>query len=131
MITTAIHNQSNIGRPMELVTQAYRVAPGAVRHLRRRVTDTVLDSLNASNWRQAFAAAELLEHALRDPDGPSDQPPSNLEQAAWKEEFQDTLQRLNVVLDQHPLPASVQYGVARSVARFFCSAPSVASRTLC
>jgi hypothetical protein len=116
--TAAVHYQRKAGRRMEIVTQAYRVNPGAVRPLRRQVIDAILDSLSSANRRQAFAAAELLEHALRYPDGPSDQPPSDLEMAAWTEEFLDTLQRLNAVLDQHPLPAPVLYRVARSVARF-------------
>ena len=118
LITTADHLQSKPGRPMEIVTQVYRKYPGAVRPLRRQVIDAILDSLSSTSRRQAFAAAELLEHALRYPDGPSDQPPSDLEMAAWTEEFQDTLQRLNAVLDRHPLPAPVLYRVARSVARF-------------
>jgi hypothetical protein len=116
--TAAVHYQRKAGRRMEIVTQAYRVNPGAVRPLRRQVIDAILDSLSSTNRRQAFAAAELLEHALRYPDGPSDQPPSDLEMAAWTEEFLDTLQRLNAVLDRHPLPAPVLYRVARSVARF-------------
>jgi hypothetical protein len=118
LITTADHLQSKPGRPMEIVTQVYRKYPGAVRPLRRQVIDAILDSLSSTSRRQAFAAAELLEHALRYPDGPSDQPPSDLEMAAWTEEFQDTLQRLNAVLDRHPLPAPVLYRIARSVARF-------------
>jgi broad specificity phosphatase PhoE len=103
---------------MEIVTQIYRVNPAAVRPLRRQVIDAILNSLSNANRRQAFAAAELLEHALRYPDGPSDQLPSELKLAAWREEFQDTLRRLNAVLDRHPLPAPVLYRVARSVARF-------------
>jgi hypothetical protein len=116
--TAAVPYQRKAGRRMEIVTQAYRVNPGAVRPLRRQVIDAILDSLSSTNRRQAFAAAELLEHALRYPDGPSDQPPSDLEMAAWTEEFLDTLQRLNAVLDLHPLPAPVLYRVASSVARF-------------
>lgn len=118
LITTVDHLQSKPGRPMEIVTQVYRVNPKAVRPLRRQVIDAILESVSSTNRRQAFAAAELLEHALRYPNGPSDQPPSELELAAWTEEFQDTLQRLNAVLDRHPLPAPVLYRVACSVARF-------------
>ena len=118
LITTADHLQRKPGRSIEIVTQVYRVNPAAVRPLRRQVIDAILDSLSSANRRQVFAAAELLEHALRYPDGPSNQPPSELEMAAWTEEFLDTLQRLNAVLDRHLLPAPVLYRVARSVAPF-------------
>jgi hypothetical protein len=116
--TTAHHLQSKAGSPMEIVTHFYRVNPGAIRPLRRHVIDAILDSLSATNRRQAFAAAELLDNALRYPDGPSDQPPSELELVAWTEEFQDTLQRLNARLDRHRLPSPALVRVAQSVARF-------------
>jgi hypothetical protein len=131
LITTAIHYQSKPGRPMEIVPQAYSVNPKAVRPLRQQVIDAILESLSSTNRRQAFAAAELLEHALRYPDGPSEQPPSDLKLAAWMEEFQDTLHRLNTVLDRHHLPALVLYRVARSLARFsFHSKPRKANMVL-
>jgi hypothetical protein len=118
LITTADHLQSKPGRPMEIVTQVYRVNPAAVRPLRRQVIDAILNSLSSANRRQAFAAADLLEHAVRYPDGWPELPLSDLEKEFWTEEFQDTLQRLNAMLDLHNLPAPVLVRVAQSVARF-------------
>jgi hypothetical protein len=118
LITTANHLQSKPGRPMEIVTQVYRVNPAAVRPLRRQVIDAILNSLSSANRRQAFAAADLLEHAVRYPDGWPELPLSDLEKASWTEEFQDTLQRLNAMLDLHNLPAPVLVRVAQSVARY-------------
>jgi glutaredoxin-related protein len=118
LITTTDHLQSKPGRPMEIVTQVYRVNPGAVRPLRRQVIDAILNSLSSANRRQAFAAADLLEHAVRYPDGWPELPLSDPEKAYWTEEFQDTLQRLNAMLDLHNLPAPVLVRVAQSVARY-------------
>ena len=118
LITTTDHLQSKPGRPMEIVTQVYRVNPAAVRPLRRQVIDAILDSLSSANRRQVFAAAELLEHAVRYQNGWPELPLSDLELAAWTEEFQDTLQRLNAMLDLHNLPAPVLVRVAQSVARY-------------
>jgi hypothetical protein len=118
LITTADHLQSKPGRSMEIVTQVYRVNPEAVRPLRRKVIDAILNSLSSANRRQAFAAADLLEHAVRYPDGRPELPLSDLEKASWTEEFQDTLQRLNAMLDLHNLPAPVLVRVAQSVARY-------------
>ena len=118
LITTADHLQSKPGRPMEIVTQVYRVNPAAVRPLRRQVIDAILNSLSSANRRQAFAAADLLEHAVRYPDGWPELPLSDLEKTSWTEEFQDTLQRLNAMLDLHNLPAPVLVRVAQSVARY-------------
>jgi hypothetical protein len=118
LITTADHLQSKPGRPMEIVTQVYRVNPAAVRPLRRQVIDAILNSLSSANRRQAFAAADLLEHAVRYPDGWPELPLSDPENASWTEEFQDTLQRLNAMLDLHNLPAPVLVRVAQSVARY-------------
>jgi len=118
LITTADHLQSKPGRPMEIVTQVYRVNPAAVRPLRRQVIDAILNSLSSANRRQAFAAADLLEHAVRYPDGWPELPLSDPEKASWTEEFQDTLQRLNAMLDLHNLPAPVLVRVAQSVARY-------------
>jgi hypothetical protein len=103
---------------MEIGTQVYRVNPAAVRPLRRQVIDAILNSLSSANRRQAFAAADLLEHAVRYPDGWPELPLSDLEKASWTEEFQNTLQRLNAMLDLHHLPAPVLVRVAQSVARY-------------
>ena len=118
LITTTDHLQSKPGQPMEIVTQVYRVNPAAVRPLRRQVIDAILNSLSSANRRQAFAAADLLEHAVRYPDGWPELPLSDPEKAYWTEEFQDTLQRLNAMLDLHNLPAPVLVRVAQSVARY-------------
>jgi hypothetical protein len=118
LITTADHLQSKPGRPMEIVTQVYRVNPAAVRPLRRQVIDAILNSLSSANRRQAFAAADLLEHTVRYPVGWPELPLSDPEKASWTEEFQDTLQRLNAMLDLHNLPAPVLVRVAQSVARY-------------
>ena len=118
LITTADHLQSKPGRPMEIVTQVYRVNPAAVRPLRRQVIDAILNSLSSANRRQTVAAADLLEHAVRYPDGWPELPLSDPEKASWTEEFQDTLQRLNAMLDLHNLPAPVLVRVAQSVARY-------------
>jgi hypothetical protein len=118
LITTVVHYQSKPGRPREIVPQYYRVNPSAVSPLRRHVIDAILESLSNTNRRQSFAAAELLERALRYPDGPSDQAPSDLEREAWTDEFRDTLQRLTIVVNRYPLAAPVLFRVACSVARF-------------
>ncbi|MBM5817464.1 MAG: hypothetical protein FJ083_13035 [Cyanobacteria bacterium K_Offshore_surface_m2_239] len=118
LITTADHHQYKPGRRMEIVTQVYRVNPAAVRPLRRQVIDAALDSLSSDKRRQAFAAAELLEHAVRYPDGWPELPLSDLEKASWTEEFQDTLRRLNAILEEHQLPAPILVRVAQSVARY-------------
>ena len=118
LITTAFHYQSKLGRHMEIVPEAYRVNPVTVRVLRKQVIGAILDSLSNANRRQAFAAAELFEHAVRYPDGLPELPLSDLEKASWTNEFQDTLRRLNAMLDEHDLPAPVLVRVAQSVARY-------------
>ncbi|MEB3260508.1 MAG: hypothetical protein VKP63_07780 [Cyanobacteriota bacterium] len=118
LITTVDHLQSQPGRPLEIVTQICRVNPAAVRPLRRQVIDAILNSLSSANRRQAFAAADLLEQAVRYPDGWPELPLSDHEKASWTEEFQDTLQRLNAMLDLHNLSAPVLVRVAQSVARY-------------
>lgn len=83
--------------------------------MRRRVIDAIFEGLTSDNQNQAFAAAELLQSAIRGPIGLLNRAPSAAERADWSQEFVDTLRRLNDVLDSHAVAAPVLVRIGQSV----------------
>lgn len=99
----------------EITISAYGVNTETVAPMRRRVVDAILDGITSDNQRQAFAAAELLQSAVRGPIGLLSRAPSATERADWSQEFADTLRRLNAVLDSHDIAAPVMVRIGQSV----------------
>jgi transcriptional regulator with XRE-family HTH domain len=99
----------------ELTLSAYGVNVETVAPMRHRVVDAILDGITSDNQRQAFAAAELLNSALRGPIGLLNRAPSATERADWSQEFVDTLQRVNGVLESHTIAAPVLVRIGQSV----------------
>ena len=98
-----------------ITLSAYGVDTATVASMRRRVIDSILEGITSDNQNQAFAAAELLQSAIRGPIGLLNRAPSAEERADWSQEFVETLRRLNDVLDSHAIAAPVLVRVAQSV----------------
>lgn len=99
----------------EITLSAYGVNTETVAPMRRRIVDAVLEGITSDNQRQAFAAGALLQSAVRGPIGLLNRAPSATERADWSHEFEDTLRRLNAVLDSHEIAAPVLVRIGHSV----------------
>lgn len=104
----------------------YGVNHKAVAAMRRRIIDTIIESLSSKNKQQAFTAAEMLQTALRGPIGMFNRKPTDAEVSEWSQEFADTLVRVNATLEVAHLPAVVLVHLAQSVSwhAFYSTAPS-------
>jgi len=94
---------------------SYGVNLEAVQSARQRIIDAILDSLTSDNSRRAYAAAETLQNALRGPIGAMNRKTSDEENADWEKEFTDTLERVNSLIERHPLSPVVLTRIAESV----------------
>lgn len=94
---------------------SYGVDIESVQAVRRRIIDVILESLTSDNKRRAYDAAETLHNALRGPIGVMNRAPSDKEGADWEEEFTDTLERVNSLIEHQFLPPVVLIRIAESV----------------
>ncbi len=81
-----------------------------VAQVRRRVVAALLDSINHSNQRRAFLAAQHLSDALR---GPITTEPGVAD--PWGDEFFETLEKIGALVDATSTAAPVLVRVAESV----------------
>ncbi|OGA69419.1 MAG: transcriptional regulator [Betaproteobacteria bacterium RIFCSPLOWO2_12_FULL_65_14] len=98
-----------------ITLSAYGVNTKAVRPIRRRIIDAILESLQSDNKRRAFEAAKLLQSAVHGPIGLMNRTPSDTERAEWSAEFVDTLERVNALIETHQFPPVILMRVAQSV----------------
>jgi transcriptional regulator with XRE-family HTH domain len=94
---------------------AYGVDIEAVRPVRRRIVDTILESLTSDHKRQAYEAAKALQHAIHGPIGLMNRRASEEEQVDWESEFADTLERVNRLIEETSLAPVIMLRVAESV----------------
>ena len=104
----------------------YGVNHEAVAAMRRRIIDTLIESLSCINKQQAFTAAEMLQTALHGPIGMFNRKPTDAEVSEWSQEFADTLVRTNAKLEAVHLPAVILVRLAQSVSwhAFYSTEPS-------
>ena len=94
---------------------AYGVNHDAVRAVRNRIIDAILDSLTSGTQRRAYNAAIALQAATHGPMGLLNRNPSAAERDEWSKEFVETLERVNDVLDRTVLPPVILLRIASSV----------------
>jgi hypothetical protein len=88
----------------------YAVQREKVQQVRQRIIDQLLSSLSHTNQRRAFLAAQHLADALHAPIGAQSGAPER-----WADEFFETLERIDAVLDAVKVSAPVLLKVAASV----------------
>lgn len=88
----------------------YAVQRERVIDVRQRVISALCANVSHAHQRRAFLAAGLLGDALRGPMAP----PAGTDDS-WGDEFVDTLQRLDTLLDTRPIIAPVLVRIAESI----------------
>jgi len=94
----------------QITLSMYAVQREKVQEVRQRIIDHLLSSLSHANQRRAFLAAQHLADALHAPIGAQSGAPE-----PWADEFFETLQRIDAVLDAVKVSAPVLVKVAASV----------------
>jgi transcriptional regulator with XRE-family HTH domain len=94
----------------QITLSMYTVQREKVQRVRQRIIDRLLSSLSHANEHCAFLAARHIADALHGPvaANPGDPEP-------WADEFSETLQRIDTVLDEVKISAPVLLKVAASV----------------
>jgi transcriptional regulator with XRE-family HTH domain len=94
----------------QITLSMYAVQRENVRRVRQRIIDQLLSSLSHANERRAFLAAEHLADALHGPVAAQRGAPE-----PWTDEFVETLQKIDAVLDAVRVSDPVLLKVATSV----------------
>lgn len=101
---------TSAAKSREITISTYAVQLGKVKAVRQRIIAELLASLSNRNQRRAFLAAQHLADALRGPMA-AQRDITN----SWGDEFLETLEKVDLLLDTVDVPATILLRVAESV----------------
>lgn len=99
----------------KITRSAYGVNIERVRGIRQEIIAAALQSLTATIPRRAYAAAKLLEVAIRGPMGVMGWQPSDDELNEWSQEADQTLERIHAIVSEQHIEPVVLVRLAESL----------------
>lgn len=102
-------------RGLSISFKPFTVRAQAVRHLRKKILDTLFRSMCQGRIRVAVRAARALGDGLRAPIGLMGSNPTKAEKSTWTPEFVDTINRVGQILGAASVDPAVSVELQRAI----------------